>query len=77
MGFPVPLKEWFEGELKSFVMDNFSTMVSRKRPFINANGLLKNMGSEVQFSRKTWGLLSLELWHQQFHDKSNEWKLLS
>ena len=77
MGFPVPLKEWFEGELKSFVMDNFSTMVSRKRSFINANGLLKNMGSEVQFSRKTWGLLSLELWHQQFHDKSNEWKLLS
>lgn len=74
MGFPVPLKEWFEGDLKEFVMDIFSTMAIRHRPFINSGAVLKNFGTEARFSRKTWGLLSLELWHQQFHDKDSEWR---
>lgn len=74
MGFPVPLKEWFSGDLKDFVFDTFQTMASRHRPFINNDAVLKNLGSEAQFSRKTWGLLSLELWHQQFHDKASEWQ---
>lgn len=77
MGFPVPLKEWFEGDLKDFAMDIFSTMASKHRPYINSQAVLKNFGSEARFSRKTWGLLSLELWHQQFHDKAAEWRLRS
>jgi asparagine synthase (glutamine-hydrolysing) len=74
MGFPVPLKEWFAGDLKDFVLDTFQNMAVRHRPFINTDAVLKNLGSEAQFSRKTWGLLSLELWHQQFHDKASEWR---
>jgi len=74
MGFPVPLKEWFGGELKDFAMDNFATMASKHRPHINSGAVLKNLGKEAQFSRKTWGLLSLELWHQQFHDRSADWQ---
>lgn len=74
MGFPVPLKEWFEGDLKDFAMDIFRTMASKHRPYINSDAVLKNFGTEARFSRKTWGLLSLELWHQQFHDKAAEWK---
>lgn len=74
MGFPVPLKEWFSGELNEFVMDTFSAMASKHRPFIKAEAVMKNFGKEAQFSRKTWGLLSLELWHQQFHDKASEWR---
>ena len=74
MGFPVPLKEWFAGDLKDFVRDTFQTMAGRHRPFINTDAVLKNLGSEAQFSRKTWGLLSLELWHQQFHDNASEWR---
>lgn len=74
MGFPVPLKEWFAGDLKDYVADTFQTMAGRHRPFINTDAVLKNLGSEAQFSRKTWGLLSLELWHQQFHDKASEWR---
>ena len=27
-----------------------------------------------RFSRKTWGLLSLELWHQKFHDRGAEFR---
>ena len=30
MGFPVPLKEWFSGELKDFLGDTFGSMSARK-----------------------------------------------
>ncbi len=76
MGFPVPLKEWFGNELKDFAQDTFKTMSQRNRPYINSDAVLKNFGTEARFSRKTWGLLSLELWHQQFHDKAAEWRRL-
>jgi asparagine synthase (glutamine-hydrolysing) len=77
MGFPVPIKEWFNLELRDFVMDTFSTMAAKHRPYINSQAVLNNFGQETQFSRKSWGLLSLELWHQQFHDKATEWRKLS
>jgi asparagine synthase (glutamine-hydrolysing) len=74
MGFPVPLKEWFGNELESFALDIFDTMATRHRPFFNTDAILRNFGREARFSRKTWGMLSLELWHQQFHDKAAEWR---
>jgi asparagine synthase (glutamine-hydrolysing) len=74
MGFPVPLNEWFAGDLNEFVMDTFNAMASKHRPFIKADAVMKNFGKEARFSRKAWGLLSLELWHQQFHDKVTEWR---
>ena len=74
MGFPVPLKEWFDGELKEFVADTFSGMASNPRPHINAQAVLANVGKEAPFSRKTWGLLSLEVWHQRFHDRAGEFR---
>jgi len=74
MGFPVPLKEWFDNDLKDFINDVFHTMVAKNRPYINSKAVLKNIGQTTRFSRKSWGLLSLELWHQQFHDKASEWK---
>jgi len=74
MGFPVPLKEWLGGPLKEFGMDVFNSMASKHRPYINTAAALKSFGTEARFSRKTWGLLSLELWHQQFHDKASEWR---
>jgi asparagine synthase (glutamine-hydrolysing) len=77
MGFPVPLKEWFDHDLRDFAMDTFSTMAAKHRPYINSQAVLKNFGQEARFSRKTWGLLSLELWHQQFHDKAADWRSLA
>jgi asparagine synthase (glutamine-hydrolysing) len=76
MGFPVPLKEWFGGELQPFVMDILSNMHSRQREYFDTKEVLKNFGSEAQFSRKTWALLSLELWQQEFHDKASEYRAL-
>ncbi|MBX9926327.1 MAG: asparagine synthase (glutamine-hydrolyzing) [Hyphomicrobiaceae bacterium] len=74
MGFPVPLKEWFEGDLKSLVGDTFVTQKNRQRDFFNSEAILANFDKSERFSRKTWGLLSLELWHQTFHDKAAEYR---
>jgi asparagine synthase (glutamine-hydrolysing) len=76
MGFPVPLKEWFGNELQSFGKDVLSNMHSRQRDFFDTAEVVKNFGSEGQFSRKTWALLSLELWQQEFHDKASEYRAL-
>jgi asparagine synthase (glutamine-hydrolysing) len=74
MGFPVPIKEWFNLELRDFVMDTFSSTAAKHRPYINSKAVLNNFAQDAQFSRKTWGLLSMELWHKQFHDKATEWR---
>jgi asparagine synthase (glutamine-hydrolysing) len=74
MGFPVPLKEWFDHELKDFILDLFSTMSKKHRQYINAEAAMENFSKTSRFSRKIWGLLSLEIWHQQFHDKAADWR---
>ncbi len=74
MGFPVPLKEWFAGPLKEFMVDTLSAMAMANRPFINGEALMHSLNSESQFSRKYWALLSLELWYQEFHDKEDYFK---
>jgi len=74
MGFPVPLKEWFDGELKDLVQDVFHGQGARHRPLFDAKAILASLGRTSRFSRSTWGLLSLELWHQMFHDRAAEWK---
>ncbi|MDO9414073.1 MAG: asparagine synthase (glutamine-hydrolyzing) [Pseudolabrys sp.] len=76
MGFPVPLKEWFEGPLASYVRDIFAQQKARHRPYFNSDLVLENFGSASRFSRKTWGLLSLELWHQRFHDRAAEFRAM-
>jgi asparagine synthase (glutamine-hydrolysing) len=74
MGFPVPLKEWFAAELRDFVGDVFATQTSRKRPFFDTKSILTSFDRGERFSRKAWGLLSLELWHQLFHDRAAEYR---
>jgi asparagine synthase (glutamine-hydrolysing) len=74
MGFPVPLKEWFSGELRDFVQDIFGSPAARDRPFVNAQAVLANFDDAGRFSRKVWGLLSLELWHRLFHDRAAHYR---
>ncbi|MGY3534243.1 asparagine synthase (glutamine-hydrolyzing) [Bradyrhizobium sp. USDA 4452] len=76
MGFPVPLKEWFDGDLKGFVLDIFGEQRLKHRPFFNSDTVLSHFGEQSRFSRKTWGLLSLELWHQRFHDRAAEFRAM-
>jgi len=76
MGFPVPLREWYGKEIKDFVNDTFGAQAAKARPFMRGERILANLSSEAPFSRKTWGLLSLEIWHQTFHDRAAEWKAM-
>lgn len=70
MGFPVPLAEWYQAELKEFIQDLFHSRRAHDRPFMNADAVLANFGKGSRFSRKTWALLSLEIWQRRFHDEA-------
>ena len=72
MGFPVPLGDWMKGELRDFIADSFAR--GRSRPYLSSTfdpGAL--IGEEGKFGRNVWGLLSLELWQQQYHDRQAYW----
>jgi asparagine synthase (glutamine-hydrolysing) len=74
MGFPVPLNEWLSGELKEFTHDIFASRGARERDYLNRDAVAAAMSGSKGFSRKAWGLLSLELWNQQFHDNARRFK---
>lgn len=76
MGFPVPLNEWIKGDLNEFVHDIFSSSAVKERHYFNRKEILKGLEHEPTFGRKIWGLLSLEIWHQEFHDKEYHYKEL-
>ena len=70
MGFPTPLSEWMRGPIKSFIMDIFSSQKAKERRYVNNQAILSQLGDEPRYSRKMWGFLNLELWHQEFEDKA-------
>lgn len=75
MGFPVPLNEWLAGDLHEFMSDIFSSKKARQREYLNPEFDSRSLiSTEGKFSRKLWGLLCLELWQQEFHDKANYYK---
>lgn len=76
MGFPIPLNTWLKNELKEFVTDIFSSQKSIQRDYIDNSSVMQKIQSEGQFERNIWGLLSLELWQQEFHDRVVEFKKL-
>jgi asparagine synthase (glutamine-hydrolysing) len=72
----VPLTEWAKNELKDFIIGVFDSSQARNRPYFNHGSIMQNLTNEASFGRKLWGLLSLELWHQEFHDKQVYYKNL-
>ncbi len=74
MGFPVPLTEWLKGEARDFARDTLSTHKAVERDLVDNRVVVSKLDAEPQFSRKVWGLLSLEIWQQQFHDKAAEFR---
>jgi asparagine synthase (glutamine-hydrolysing) len=74
-GFPVPLGEWMHGELNEFLVDTFSSESAQSRPYLGPDFDVRSLITEEgKFSRNLWGLLSLELWHQEFYDRSSAWR---
>jgi asparagine synthase (glutamine-hydrolysing) len=74
MGFPVPLQEWLSGDLSDMVHDVFGSAAAQGRSYVNTKAILANFGKTGRFSRKLWGLLSLELWQRRFHDRAPEFR---
>jgi asparagine synthase (glutamine-hydrolysing) len=74
MGFPVPLTEWINGEARDFIHDTFSSQKAMGRDLINNRAVLDGIEGEQKFGRKVWGLLSLELWQREFHDRGRHFK---
>jgi asparagine synthase (glutamine-hydrolysing) len=76
MGFPTPLNEWIRGEAREFVRDILVSPNALGRDVIDNRKVIDRLDSEPKFGRTIWGLLSLELWHQEFHDREYFYKEL-
>ena len=76
MGFPVPLTDWMAGPAKDFVGDIFSSSAAQGRELFDNAKVLDAISGESKYGRQTWGMLSLELWQRQFHDRAGEFKAL-
>lgn len=76
MGFPTPLTEWLNGEAHDFVHDVFSCQHAQNRELVDNRKVLNRLSKESKFGRNVWGLLCLELWQQEFHDKEAYFKML-
>ncbi len=78
MGFPTPVIEWFNGEVRDFVLDTFSSQQALHRELVNNQYVTKtvfnNKDKNSKFDRTIWGLLCLELWQQKFHDEEHMFK---
>ena len=72
MGFPTPLIEWSKGAARDFVMDTMTSHAASQRGFVDNRRAMSLLETEPRFGRGFWGLLSLELWQQRFHDRKSE-----
>lgn len=76
MGFPTPINLWVKNEAFEFAHDIFTSQAALSRELIDNRIVSEKITNESTFGRNVWGLLSLELWQRNFHDKENEYKNL-
>ncbi|MFN7178307.1 asparagine synthase (glutamine-hydrolyzing) [Hyphomonas sp.] len=65
MGFPVPLAGWFRSDLRELVGDLFGSAGAGDLPYLKPKAVRRAFDNGQPFSRKSWGLLSLEIWRRQ------------
>lgn len=71
MGFPVPLHIWSKNKkTRDFILDTMLSKNAKERNIIDTNYLEQIINSERPFSRGLWGLLSMELWFNEFIDNN-------
>jgi len=76
MGFPTPFNDWARGEARDFVMDILTTKQALGRDLIDNRRLVEQISTESEYGRNLWGLFSLELWQQTFHDRATQYRAL-
>ncbi len=82
VGFTVPLSPWFRGPLRSLVADTLLSPTSLGRGYYEPAQLRATVEDHLagrrDRARELWTLLTLELWHRAFIDRTPrpavEWK---
>jgi len=69
MGFPVPLHLWARGRSREFFDDLLLSRTTRERGLFDHDEVGKLMAYETAFSRRSWGIMNLELWFRTFIDQ--------
>lgn len=69
MGFPVPLHIWSKNKARDFILDILLSKRAKERNIINTSYIENLLNTERPFGRGLWGILSLEIWFNQFIDK--------
>jgi asparagine synthase (glutamine-hydrolysing) len=70
MGFGAPVGEWFRGSLREMVADKLLSASSPLRSYFQPGELKRlvtsHLNGQADHSLQLWGLMVLELWHQEF-----------
>ena len=76
VGFRVPVTEWFTGGMRDYLFDHLRSSDSLTRSYYNAaelDRMLDEHTSGAQTHDKLlWTLLTLEIWHRQFHSPARQ-----
>jgi asparagine synthase (glutamine-hydrolysing) len=67
--FPVPVSEWFSGELAGFLKEVLFSEASRERKVLNHDYL----SSKYVDRGDLWSAVNVELWHRLFIDNDFTW----
>ena len=73
MGFTAPISAWLRNELYEFTCDTLLGSASRQRGLVDTvsvERLIREHRAGVDHTRGLWALLMLELWHQEFVDRT-------
>jgi asparagine synthase (glutamine-hydrolysing) len=73
MGFTAPIPAWLRGELYELMTDTLLGEASRRRGIVapaSVERLIRRHRDGEDHTRGLWALLMLELWHQEFVDRS-------
>jgi len=68
LGFPVPLKEWFDSVLRKFINDKLLSEKSLNRGIFKPDKIKGMIEGEKKFDRSLWGMLCIESWFENFVD---------
>ncbi len=74
MGFPIPFNKWVKDEAKDFIYDIFNSEKALNRDLVDNKKVIEKISKESDFGRNIWGMLCLELWQREFHDRKTEYR---
>jgi asparagine synthase (glutamine-hydrolysing) len=62
-----------QGPLRGYLLDTFAATAAKREYLHPQFSIDELVRGERGFDRTAWGLLSLELWQQRYHDRTAHW----